>query len=481
MKLSEIIKDIEIIEMTASPDTEISGISYDSRKAESGHIFVAIRGLSSDGHKYIDYAIKNGAAVIICEEKPSSAVPYVLVRDSRLALALASRTWFDYPAKDMTIIGVTGTNGKTTTTYLLKHLLEDRLKAKVGLVGTNGNMIGELFLHTERTTPESYELQELFSEMRKAGCTHVVMEVSSHSLVLERVAGIDFEVGIFTNLTQDHLDFHKTMDEYALAKSKLFNMCRYGCINIDDPWSGTVLSGADCTPVRYSLGEGEAELCARDIELSPNGIAFEAVTPIGSERVTLGIPGRFSVYNALGVIAAGMCLGLSLNSCAVSLASAQGVKGRMELCPTDGDYSIIIDYAHTPDALENALKALKKEGHRLVVLFGCGGDRDRTKRPLMGDIAARYADHVIVTSDNPRTEEPLSIISEIVSGIKSENFEVIPDRTEAIRSTIDNHMPKDIILLAGKGHEDYQVIGMEKIHLDEREVVRDYIDKRNGK
>lgn len=480
MKLSEIVKDVKLEELKGG-ETEITGISYDSRAVKPGDLFVAIKGFEFDGHKYIPAAIEAGASAILCQEKPDADIAYALTSDSRLALALAGREFYGDPASEMTIVGVTGTNGKTTTTYLLKHLLESKLDAKVGLIGTNGNMIGSEFLHSERTTPESLELQRLFREMADSGCTHVVMEVSSHSLCLDRVAGIHFDVGIFTNLTQDHLDFHGTMEEYAKAKAKLFRMCTDGCFNADDAWCETMTKDATCKIHSYAIDSHDTELYADDVKLSPSGIEFYAVS--GNERVKtkLCIPGKFSVYNALCVMSAGLALGISLSDCADAVGSAKGVKGRMELVPTDGDYTIVIDYSHTPDALENALKALRiNDEGRLVALFGCGGDRDRTKRPIMGAVAAKYADFVIVTSDNPRTEEPQSIIDEIVVGMSGSDtpYTVICDRPDAIRWAIDNHRPHDVILLAGKGHEDYQVVGHEKHHMDEREIVAEHIEKR---
>lgn len=480
MKLAELLKDIEVRELCAPPELEISDVAYDSRQAREGGVFVAIRGFESDGHRYIPQAVANGAACVICEEKPSLDVPYVIVEDSRLALAIASKNLFGNPGGEMAIIGVTGTNGKTTTTYLIKHLLEQKKGATVGLIGTNGNMIGSEFLHTERTTPESYELQKLLREMADAGCTHVVMEVSSHSLVLNRVAGLRFAVGIFTNLTQDHLDFHKTMDEYARAKSLLFSMCDAAVINLDDEWSGFMLERCKCPALTFSEGE-RGDLTASGIGLSASGVKFKARYRGETEDVKLGIPGLFSVYNALGVMGAGLSLGISLHDCADSLASAKGVKGRVEVVPTDGDYTILIDYAHTPDALENVLKSMRRVTKgRLVALFGCGGDRDRTKRPIMGRIAAENADFVVVTSDNPRTEDPKAIIADIVAGMEhtSTPCEVITGRPEAIEWAIEHHEPGDVIVLAGKGHEDYQIVGREKHHMDEREIVADILKKR---
>lgn len=482
MKLSEMVKDIKLTELKGG-DTEVSGISYDSRTVKPGDVFVAVKGFEFDGHKYISAAVNAGAAAVICQEKPECDIPYALTNDSRLALALASRELYSDPASEMTIIGVTGTNGKTTTTYLLKHLLESKLDAKVGLIGTNGNMIGSEFIHSERTTPESFELQKLFREMADAGCTHVVMEVSSHSLCLDRVAGIHFDVGIFTNLTQDHLDFHETMENYAEAKAKLFSMCTDGCFNADDERCCIMTRNASCEIHTYAA-DCKAGLKADDICLTPSGIEFYACTDTEREKVKLCIPGKFSVYNALCVISAGLVLGISLHDCADAMSSAKGVKGRMELVPTDGDYTMVIDYAHTPDALENALKALRiNENARLVALFGCGGDRDRTKRPIMGKVAADYADYVIVTSDNPRTEDPQSIIDEILVGMKEAKtpYTVICDRVEAICAAMDTHQKGDVILLAGKGHEDYQIVGHEKHHMDEREIVAEHIEERKNK
>ncbi|MGM9592552.1 MAG: UDP-N-acetylmuramoyl-L-alanyl-D-glutamate--2,6-diaminopimelate ligase [Oscillospiraceae bacterium] len=483
MKLAEMLKDIKVLELAADVNSEIAGISYDSRRTKPGDMFVAISGFESDGYAYIPSAIENGACVILCDRAPKVEIPYVLVENCRHALAIASRNYFGDPAGEMCVIGVTGTNGKTTSTYLMKHLLEEKLNAKVGLVGTNGNMIGDELIHTERTTPESFELQQLFREMADAGCTHVVMEVSSHSLTLDRVAGIDFKVGAFTNLTQDHLDFHHTMEEYAEAKSRLFMHCACGCINMDDKWHDKIAEIAKCRLLTYSADGKDADLTASDIRLSASGVEFTAAYMGDTARVKLAIPGKFSVYNALNVMSMGLALGLSIHDCADAISGAKGVKGRMEVVPTDGDYTILIDYAHTPDALENALRALRDNVQgRLIVLFGCGGDRDRTKRPIMGGIAADNADFVIVTSDNPRTEDPNAIIDEIVEGLKNKTtpHKVICDRAEAIKWAIDNHLPDDVILLAGKGHEDYQVVGHEKRHMDEREIVAEHIEKRNG-
>ena len=480
MRLRELIKNLSIIEMNADAELEISGVSYDSRKTEKGDMFVAIRGFEADGHKFIPKAVENGAAVILCEEKPSCDIPYVLVSDSRYGLAIVSRDFFGDPASEMTMIGITGTSGKTSSSYLIKHMLESKLDAKVGLIGTNGNMIGDEFLHTEHTTPESYELHKLFRHMADSGCTHVVMEVSSHSLTLERVAGIHFDVALYTNLSQDHLDFHGTMEEYAAAKRKLFSMCSLGCFNHDDAWADFMRDGASCRTMTFSTEKNEADLVAKDIRLTADGVRFASVSGDEISMTKLGIPGMFSVYNALGTMSVGLALGLSLTDCSDAMSSAKGVKGRLEIVPTGRDFSVVIDYSHKPDALEKVLKTLKPVTRgRLIALFGCGGDRDKLKRPIMGRIAADNADLVVVTSDNPRTEDPDEIIREIVAGMKDKRTptKVICDRREAIAWAIDNAAPGDVLLLAGKGHEDYQVVGHEKHHMDEREIVADCLKK----
>lgn len=481
MKLKDIVKDLQILSATADMEREITGICYDSRLVKPGDLFVAVKGLTVDGHRFIPKAMELGAAAVLCQDVPAGEVPYVQVADCRYGLALCSRSFFGNPAAEMTVIGFTGTSGKTSSTIIMKHLLEQELGAKVGLIGTNGNMIGQEHLHSEFTTPESYELHQLFRAMRDAGCTHVVMEVSSHSLALERVAGIRFDVAVFTNLSQDHLDLHGSMEEYAAAKKKIFSQCKQGCVNLDDRWADFMMQDVPCPITTFAAERNDADIIARDIRLSAASVRFAAVHGDELALTRLNIPGMFSVHNALGIIAAASCLGIGLAPCADALATAQGVKGRMESVPTDGDYSIIIDYSHKPDALENVLKTLRPVTRgRLMVLFGCGGDRDRLKRPIMGAIAADNADYVIVTSDNPRTEDPMEIINEILPGLKNKRtpYKVICDRREAIGWAIDKAQPGDVILLAGKGHEDYQVIGHERIHMDEREIVAEYLSKR---
>ena len=483
MKLKNIIQHLDIISMTADPETDISGICYDSRKTVKNNIFVAVRGLSSDGHAFIPSAVKRGASVVICEEACESDAPYILVKDSRLALALISAAWFDFPAKKMHVIGITGTSGKTTTTHLIRHVLKTILHAKVGMIGTNGNYIGDEYIHTEFTTPDSYELQKLFFEMYNSGCSYVVMEVSSHSLALERVAGVQFDVAAFTNLSQDHLDFHNSMEEYARAKKKIFSMCSNACINLDDPYASYMTEGIKCPVLTSSALGKQADLTAENISLSGKGVSFSAYYKNMKTDVKLSIPGMFSVHNALTALSVCIMAGNELNSIADALSTAEGVKGRAESVPVNKDYSVIIDYSHKPDALENILKTLRPiTKGRLICIFGCGGDRDREKRPVMGKVAARNADVVIVTSDNPRTERPEDIINEIIPGMKDEGTEyhVIVDRIEAIHWALDNAVQGDVILLAGKGHEDYQIVGHEKHHMDEREIVAEYLKEKDS-
>jgi len=473
MKLKELLNGISVLETAVDPELEITGLAYDSRHVEPGQVFVAVAGYAADGHRFIPMALEKGAAAVICQT-PMDGAPCITVEDSRLALAQASANWFGHPADKMTMIGYTGTNGKTTGTYLLKHILEKTVGAKVGLVGTIQNMIGDEVVHTERTTPESYELQALFRRMLDAGCTHVIMEVSSHALVLHRVAGITFETGVFTNLTQDHLDFHKTMEEYRKAKSLLFSVSRHGVINLDDAAAQAMIDEAKCPILTYSA-KGGADLNAARISLNPDGVTFEADYRGSSCSAALSIPGSFSVYNALGVLGAALTLDISLADAVHALATAQGVKGRAEVVPTPGkEYTVLIDYSHTPDSLENILKTVRGFCRgRVIAVFGCGGDRDPIKRPIMGRIAAQLSDLAVVTSDNPRTEEPMKIIDQIVEGMKDLDTPrtVIENRRQAIRWAMDNAQAGDVIVLCGKGHETYQEIGHEKFHLDEREEV----------
>ena len=479
MKLKELLKDISVLELTADPEMEITGVTYDSRKVTPGCLFVAITGFATDGNLYIPMAMEKGAAAVVTAKKPAQDIPYALVETDRLALAMVGANFYGHPGKAMKMIGVTGTNGKTSSTLLLKHVLETVQGAKVGLMGTMENMIGDQRIPTERTTPESLDLQALLAQMRDAGCTHVIMEVSSHAICLERVGGLVYDVAAFTNLTEDHLDFHKTMENYCDAKAILFSRCRKAVANMDDPWFGRICANAKC-PVLSTSVKNAGDLCAENLKLLSDGISFTAVYENQSVSVKLPIPGKFTVYNALTVLGMALQLGISLEDAAAALGSAQGVKGRVEVVPTPGKpYTVLIDYAHTPDGLENVLSSVKGfcKG-RLIAVFGCGGDRDPIKRPIMGKIGTDIADFAVITSDNPRTEDPMKIIEDILKGIDpaKNNYKMIENRPNAIGYAMDIAEKNDIIVLAGKGHETYQEICGVKHHLDEREVVAQYLE-----
>lgn len=482
MKLKELLEGIEVLDATADMEMEILHVSYDSRATQPGDLFVAMTGFAADGHAFIGKAMAAGASAVLCQKQPEDpAVPYVRVADSRRALAEVGANFFGHPADSMTMVGVTGTNGKTTTTYLLKSILEQAAGAKVGLIGTNQNMIGEEIIPTERTTPESFELQRLFAQMRDAGCTHVVMEVSSHALALDRVYGVHYAVGIFTNLTQDHLDFHKTMEAYCDAKAILFRNCDAGVCNADDPWTERLLKDATCRKFSYAE-QAAADLRAENVCLEADHVAFDAVTKEKSVPIRVNIPGGFMVYNTLDVLGAALMLGIPLEKSADVLARVPHVKGRVEVVPTPGkDYTVLIDYAHSPDGLENVLTSVKGFAKgRTIALFGCGGDRDKTKRPKMGKIAAEIADFVVVTTDNPRTEKPGDIIADILPGMQDSDTPhvVVEDRIEAIHWAMDHAEPGDVIVLCGKGHETYQEVNHVKHHMDEREIVADYLNAK---
>ena len=473
MKLKDLLQGITVIECTADLNMDITGVVRDTRKEiPAGSLFVAVSGFAFDGNRYIPMAMEKGAVAVITAKKPDMDVPYILVDSDRKALAMLGVNFYGHPAEKMTMIGITGTNGKTSVTLLLKHLLEKTLGAKVGLVGTMGNMIGDVELPTERTTPESFELQGLFAQMAEAGCTHCVMEVSSHALTLDRVGGVHYDVAAFTNLTEDHLDFHKTMEAYCDAKAELFRRCDRAVLNRDDEWFHRMVSGATCQVLTTSVKEA-AGLKAEDLELLSDGIRFTAVYGGASVQVSLPIPGKFTVYNALTVLGVAIQLGISLTAAAEALTTARGVKGRVEVVPTPGQpYTVLVDYAHTPDGLENVLSSVRGfcKG-RLIAVFGCGGDRDPIKRPIMGKLGVKLADHTIITSDNPRTENPMAIIRDITADLEEGSWEIIEDRRKAIRYAMDIAKKDDIIVLAGKGHETYQEINGIKYHLDEREEV----------
>ena len=473
-KLGDLLKKTKIIESPDCLDIMIRGISFNTASLVPGDLFVAIKGLTNDGHNYIGDAAGKGAVCVICEKEPKIVIPYILVKDSRKALAEISAAWFDYPAGKMKMVGVTGTNGKTTVTTLLKQVVENCGEGKVGLIGTKKNMIGDKEINSDLTTPESYEVQKLLSMMVAEGCRACVMEVSSHALELNRVHGIIFDVGVYTNLSQDHLDFHGSMEAYARAKARLFSISRTSVINIDDEYAEIMTKSALDKLYTYAINESKADLSAKDIKFHAEKVEFCALETGSLERIELHIPGIFSVYNAMAVVAASSALGIEVKRAAHVLKTCGGVKGRAEVVPTGKDFTVIIDYAHTPDALENITKAARElTNGRVITLFGCGGDRDKTKRPLMAEAAAKFSDFLIVTSDNPRGENPAAIIDDILGGLKDTTvpYVEIENRREAIQWAVNNAVAKDVIILAGKGHETYQIIGKEKRHFDEREIV----------
>ncbi len=471
----------QLLDGIATPpfDREIAGIACDSRQVEPGFAFVCIDGVAVDGHRFAGDALQSGAVALITQR--DLGLPHqIVVENTRKAWAEMAANWFGNPAKRLHMIGVTGTNGKTSITYMLKHILEEG-GCQVGLIGTIQTLVGSHPLPAVHTTPEAYELQGLLAQMVDAGCTHVVMEVSSHALAQNRVETIAFDRGIFTNLTQDHLDYHRTMENYCAAKKKLFENSKLSILNLDDAWEPRIAEGLSCPIVTYSVGNDRADYAAHNVREKPDGVDFELVGTGQIGRVKLSIPGLFSVYNALGAAACALSLGLPFETVVEALCTMRGVKGRAETVPTGRGFTVVIDYAHTPDGLEKICQALRVgcKG-RLVTLFGCGGDRDRAKRPMMGKIAAELSDFLVITSDNPRSEDPMAIIEDILPGIpKGTPYAVIPYRRDAIAYAIAHAQPEDVILLAGKGHETYEVLKTGIYHLDEREVVAETLGLRN--
>jgi UDP-N-acetylmuramoyl-L-alanyl-D-glutamate--2,6-diaminopimelate ligase len=477
MKLRKILEGTDYKLIKGSIDIEINKIQYDSRKVQQGDIFFCIEGYKVDGHDYIKDAIDRGASVIVCQKDIEILEQCTVIKyeNTRKALSLCSANFYDNPSNKMKIIGITGTNGKTTSTYMIKSILE-KAGYKVGLVGTIANYIGKNRVTAKRTTPESLELQQLFKEMVDEEVEYCIMEVSSHSLSLNRVYGIKFSQGLFTNLTQDHLDFHKTFDEYFKAKFKLFENSENSIVNIDDKYGEKIYRLLGGEAQTYSLNN-KSDLQAEDIGLHSRGAEF--YIRHNEEKIKLGvnIPGKYNVYNALGSLAVCLNEGIDMTYVVNGLKEVT-VPGRCEIVTRNYKlgFDVIIDYAHTPDGLENILKTAREfTKKRLISVFGCGGDRDRTKRPIMGDIGSSISDVAVITSDNPRTEEPISIIHDILKGVKGDNYVVVENRREAIKKAIYIAEKGDVIVVAGKGHEDYQILKDKTIHFDEREVVEDII------
>lgn len=474
MNLVNILNGVSYEIISGNIDLDIKKIQYDSRKLKNNDLFVCIEGYNTDGHKYISNAIKSGVKAIICTKDLESLPNCTLIKvdDSRKALALMAANYYDHPEKKLKMIGITGTNGKTTATFMMKSILETA-GYKVGLIGTIANYIGEKKYESSRTTPESLELFQLFNKMVEQSVKFCVMEVSSHSLQLSRVYGIEFNEGIFTNLTRDHLDFHKTFENYYMAKLILFKNSRNSIINMDDEYGKRVYDDLGNNRITYGIDE-DVDLKADKIRVHSRGIELQMSYLNKQVHINLNIPGRYNIYNALG--SAGACLleGFSLEQVKTGLEALKAVPGRCEAYCSDIKlgFEIIIDYAHTPDALMNILKTTREfTENRLICVFGCGGDRDNTKRPIMGKIGTDMSDIAIITSDNPRSEEPMNIIKEILEGTEKENYYTIENRKEAIKKAINIAKKGDVIVIAGKGHEDYQILKEGKIHFDEREVI----------
>lgn len=479
MLLPELIEELKVLDIRGDIHIDIDGIAYDSRKVKKDYVFVCIDGMKSDGHKFVLQALKNGASALIIQKKLEFDidVPVIMTEDTRTALAYMADRFYGHLSGRLNLIGVTGTKGKTTTTYMVKSILEASGR-KVGIVGTMGTRIGDRTLYSERTTPESLDLQELFVQMLEESVDDIIMEVSSQGLALKRVGFCEFSTGVFTNLTRDHISSteHASMDEYLAAKCMLFRMCKNGLVNIDSNAAPKVIASTDIETLTYGIHR-PCDIRASNIVKKPRYVEFDLVSPWYTGRFRVNIPGEFSIYNALATI--GVCgyMGVSIEAIHAGLERVQ-VPGRAELVDTGRDFSIIIDFAHTPDSLENILKTVKDYATgKIICVFGCGGDRDTMKRAMMGAISGRLADYTVITSDNPRTEVPSEIIKQIEEGIKTTNgsYSCITDRGEAIRHAICLAKTGDVVILAGKGHETYQIFADKTIHFDEREVVYDIL------
>jgi UDP-N-acetylmuramoyl-L-alanyl-D-glutamate--2,6-diaminopimelate ligase len=499
MTLSKVLEGVPVIKMfqttygrmVVTHEVEVRGIQYDSRKVGRGFLFVAIRGIATDGHRFIDQAVKSGAAVVVMEDDHAlpdhffmhAGVVKVVVKDARKALARISANYYNHPSNNLRLVGVTGTNGKTTTTHLIKSILE-AAGERVGLLGTIAYAIGDEVLPATHTTPESLELQQSLAMMVDRKCTAVVMEVSSHALAMDRVFGVSFNVGVFTNLTQDHLDFHGSMDRYFEAKQRLFaslESSAFAVVNSDDSYGPRMVEHSSARTLTYSTAGASADVVAAGIEMGIRGSKFQVHYAGTESTITTSLAGRFNVSNVLAAYSTGIALGIPAEKATEGIGRVRAVRGRFEQIVTPAGWTAIVDYAHTPDALENCLQTIHEvlptSGRgRIITVFGCGGNRDRSKRPLMGAIASRLSDVTIVTSDNPRNEDPQSIIDEITGGIvKGKEFHQVVDRREAIRMALTMARAADVVLVAGKGHEDYQVIGTTKSHFDDREEIESFL------
>jgi UDP-N-acetylmuramoyl-L-alanyl-D-glutamate--2,6-diaminopimelate ligase len=480
MQLADLIQRLTAVSIHGPLDREITAVRYDSRRVAPGNLFVAVRGACFDGHSFIEQAVDKGASAVVGEQPGlSQRATTIVVPDSREALARLAATFYGDPSRKLKVIGVTGTNGKSTTTFLIKHLLE-RANQATGLIGTVQYEVGQRVLPAQRTTPESLDLQELLSQCVEAGCRNVVIEVSSHALSQGRAKEIAFDVGAFTNLTQDHLDFHQGMKSYFEAKAHLFESLRdnpkkekVAVINIDDPYGQQLVArfGRDLPTFTYGMG-ARAEFRASNFKVEMNGSSYQLDTKEKSYLVRLPLIGRFNIYNSLAALAAAHAIGVDTRTSVSALAKAPQIPGRLEAVPARRQFQVFVDYAHTDDALLNVVKTCRDlRPSRLILVFGCGGNRDTAKRPLMGAVADQYADYAIITSDNPRKEDPEAIVRDIEAGFKHKNYEKIVDRKKAISRAIALAQPKDIVLIAGKGHEKYQEFSDHTIPFDDVEVA----------
>ncbi|MBQ7093229.1 MAG: UDP-N-acetylmuramoyl-L-alanyl-D-glutamate--2,6-diaminopimelate ligase [Clostridia bacterium] len=469
MKLVEMLGSTDIVRTNMSLDAEIKDIKYNSKNVEKGDVFVAINGNSPDGKRFITEALSKGALCIVCETEPDGDTPFVLVNDSRKALASMSKLFFGSPDEKLIMTGVTGTNGKTSTTYFIRHILTEKYGECVGLIGTNQNLVGNKSIPAKNTTPMSYDTYKLLREMADSGCKYCVMEVSSHALAQDRVHGIQFELGIFTNLTQDHLDFHGTFENYRNTKRKLAEISGTTIINADD---GNFNGVAAKRIFAYSAKQENADIFAKNITFNGNKTKFDAVYKGKTYHISIPIPGMFTVYNSMAAISAAILLGAEMNEISLGLQSVKPVIGRCEFVPVNKPFDVMIDFAHTPDGMESVLSMARQiTKGRIITVFGCGGDRDKSKRPIMGKIAAEYSDKVIITSDNARTENPLSIAKETLEGIENADVDMILDREKAIHYAMDIARKGDLVMLLGKGHELYIEKDGKRTYFNERDIV----------
>ena len=475
MRLSDLLEDHAV-----SPigETEITSITDYTRKVQKGSLFICIKGGRFDGHSAATEMLEKGAAAVVCEHDLGLGERQIVVENSRFFYGMLCAAWFGHPERKLKLLGVTGTNGKTTTTSVIKHILMTA-GHKTGLVGTIQNEIGDEVLHTDNTTPMTYDFMALLDKMVKAGCEYVVMEVSSFGLVQNRIGTSWFKTAVFTNLTQDHLDYHKDMEDYYQAKKMLFDICDTAIINIDDEYGRRLYSESECRKLSFSVKQS-ADFYADGIKIKSTGSSFWFCSGGKSHLVKTRIPGLFNVSNLTAAIAVCLGEGLPLETILGAIENYNGVKGRCEVIPTGRDFTVICDYAHTPDAIENVLRSVREYTvGRLICLFGCGGDRDAAKRPKMAMAAAKYSNRIIVTSDNPRNEDPEQIIKDILVGLEGSPvpYDVVTDRRAAIYHALQIAKKDDIIVLAGKGHEDYQILaGNKHIHFDEREVVAEGLE-----